>query len=230
MRTLLHKHRVCAVLFPRFLKVFARLCFVLLFSKLCYACFASRTSGLCSAIPSLQRTLLVYLRGVIHPFLRSSLNLSLFPFIFLFSSLRPSVFDPLSVKHNSISWVHHDGKALDPSPHSPQPYNAHLSSVWINSVICGDFAADVSMLAFPDPAHFLAGQLHQHLQAWIDLAGSISYPLSQTVLDWLENKVQVQRFFRHFKGNFKGKHFDSPSPPKRVFYIHFLWAFCRVYL
>ena len=129
-------------------------------------------------------------------------------------------FDPLSVKHNSISWVHHDGKALEPSPHSPQPYNAHLSSVWIDSVICGDFATDVSMLAFPDPAHFLAGQLHQHLQAWIDLAGSISYPLSQTVLDWLENKVQVQRFFRHFKGNFKCEHFDSPSPPKRVFYNH----------
>ena len=132
---------------------------------------------------------------------------------------RTDKFDPLSVKHNSISWVHHDGKALEPSPHSPQPYNTHLSSVWINSVISGDLAADVSMLTFPDPAHILAGQ-HQHLLACIDLAGSITYPLSQTVLAWLENKVQVQRFFGNFKGNFKGGHFDSSSPPKRVFCNH----------
>lgn len=65
------------------------------------------------------------------------------------------------------------------------------------------------MFTFPEPAHILAGQLHQYLLAWIDLAGSITYPLSQTVLAWLENKVQVQRFFRNFKGNF----FESSSPP-----------------
>ena len=58
MRALPHKHRVCAVLFPRFLKVFARLCFVLLFSQLCFACFASQTSGLCSAIPSVPKSCL----------------------------------------------------------------------------------------------------------------------------------------------------------------------------
>ena len=75
--------------------------------------------------------------------------------------------------------------ALEPRPHFPQPYNTHLSTVWINSVIRGDLAADVSMLTFPDPAHILAGQLHQHLLAGIDLAGSITYLLSQTVLAWL---------------------------------------------
>ena len=55
MRALPHKHWLCAVLFPRFLKVFARLCFVLLFSQLCFACFASQTSGLCSAFPSVPK-------------------------------------------------------------------------------------------------------------------------------------------------------------------------------
>lgn len=177
-----------------------------------------------------------------HPFLRSTLNLSPFLFFFFLVFLSPFIFqplskriklsyrvpdwertdsfDPLSIKYNSIHWVHHDGKALDPSPQSPQPYNAHLSSDWINSVIRGVFAADVTMLAFPDPATFLAGQLHDHLQAWIDLTGSTSYPLSQTVLDWLANKVQVHRYFKHFTGNFKGEQFDSPSPPKRVFYNH----------
>ena len=32
--------------------------------------------------------------------------------------------------------------------------------------------------------------------------------------------MQVQLFFRHFKGNFKGEHFDSASPPQRIFYNH----------
>ena len=102
-------------------------------------------------------------------------------------------FDPLSVKQHSISWVRHDGKSLQPGLQFPQPYNSHLASDWVDSVSRGDVSADVTMLAFPDPASFLAGQLHHQLN----------------VLDWLENKVQVQRYFRHFKGNFK-----------RIFYNH----------
>ncbi len=90
----------------------------------------------------------------------------------------------------------------------------------MDSVSRGDVLADVSMLAFPDPASFLAGQLHHHLKEWKHIADSVSSPLSRNVLDWLENKVQVQPYFRHFKGNFKGEHFDSTSPPQRIFYNH----------
>ena len=75
-------------------------------------------------------------------------------------------FDPLSVKQHSISWVRHDGKSLQPGLQSPQPYNSHLASDWVDSVSRGDVSADVTMLAFPDPASFLAGQLHHHLQEW----------------------------------------------------------------
>ena len=73
-------------------------------------------------------------------------------------------FDLLSVKQHSISWVRHDGKSLKPGLQSPQPYNSHLASDWVDSVSRGDVLADVTMLAFPDPASFLAGQLHHHLQ------------------------------------------------------------------
>jgi hypothetical protein len=34
------------------------------------------------------------------------------------------------------------------------------------------------------------------------------------VLDWLEHGVDVNKFFRHFKGNFKGRLFDSNIPHK----------------
>ena len=49
-------------------------------------------------------------------------------------------------------------------------------------------------------------------------------PLSQDVLGWLVNKVQVQLFFRHLKGNFKGEHFHSASPPQWIFYNQSLCA------
>lgn len=32
--------------------------------------------------------------------------------------------------------------------------------------------------------------------------------------------MQIQPFFRHLKGNFKGEHFDSASPPQQIFYNH----------
>ena len=129
-------------------------------------------------------------------------------------------FHPLFVKQNTISWVRHDGKPLQPGIQSPQPRNSHLASDWVESVSRGDVSADVSMLAFPDPAVFVAGRLHCHLQEWKSIAASSSSPLSRVVLDWLQDKVQVQPFFRHFKGNFKGEHFDSASPPQRIFYNH----------
>jgi hypothetical protein len=31
------------------------------------------------------------------------------------------------------------------------------------------------------------------------------------VLDWLEHGVDVNKFFRHFKGNFKGRHVNKAS-------------------
>ena len=55
LRVLPHKHRVCAVLFPRAapIKFVARLFCILLYSVIfCFACFASQTPGLGSAFPS----------------------------------------------------------------------------------------------------------------------------------------------------------------------------------
>ena len=53
LRVLPKKHRVCAVLLPRLpSSFFYMLEFILLYSAIfCFACFASPTSGLCSAFP-----------------------------------------------------------------------------------------------------------------------------------------------------------------------------------
>ena len=55
------------------------------------------------------------------------------------------LFGPLSVKRNSISWVHHDGKPLQPGIQSPQPRNSHPASDWVESFSSGDVSADVSI-------------------------------------------------------------------------------------
>lgn len=33
------------------------------------------------------------------------------------------------------------------------------------------------------------------------------------VLKWIKHGVDIHEVFHHFKGNFKGKHFDSDIPP-----------------
>ena len=118
---------------------------------------------------------------------------------------------------------------MQPGIQSPQPRNSHLASDWVESVSRGDVSADVSMLAFPDPAAFVAGQLHCHLQEWKSIAASSSSPLSRDVLNWLENKVQVQPFFRHFKGNFKRTFRLSLPTPADLLQSQVVCSFCEVY-
>ena len=57
-------------------------------------------------------------------------------------------FSPPSGKRDSILWVRHDGKPLQPGIQSPQLCNFLLASDWVESMFCGDVSADVSMLAF----------------------------------------------------------------------------------
>ena len=37
------------------------------------------------------------------------------------------------------------------------------------------------------------------------------------VLDWIKNKVSILPYFQHFKGSFKGEHYDSDRPSHKVF-------------
>ena len=105
----------------------------------------------------------------------------------------------LAVQPCAGSWVLHDGSTLDPSIQSSKPLNTYLPTNFIASVIQGSSKADVSMLAFPDPNHFSTGSLHAHVPAWSTLASEASsFPLEQSVLNWLTNKVRVECYFMHF--------------------------------
>ena len=67
----------------------------------------------------------------------------------------------------------------------------------------------MNLLTFPDPNEFLAGQLHKHCDQWLHIAASIHQELTRDVLDWIKNGVNVQHFFRHFRGSYRGENFDS---------------------
>lgn len=77
---------------------------------------------------------------------------------------------PLSVASITPHWVRHDGSGLDPTSNSPKSFNAYLSTTFVDSDMRVHALVNVTMLAFPDPSYFVAGQLHNHLSAWTDLA------------------------------------------------------------
>ena len=98
--------------------------------------------------------------------------------------------------------------------------HAHLHQPFIDSVSSGQCSADVRMLAFRDPSNFVAGGLHHNLAAWSTLASFLPPDQSVEILDWIDNKVDVYRYFSHFKGGFKGEWYDAPTPPQRMFQNH----------
>lgn len=65
-----------------------------------------------------------------------------------------------------------------------------------------------------DPDLFLSGQIHHHLSNWKDILVGTD---DKDILKWLINGVDATDFFRYFKGNFKGRFYDSDIPPNQYF-------------
>jgi hypothetical protein len=76
---------------------------------------------------------------------------------------------------------------------------------------------DVGLLPLRDPDHFVSGQIHNYLDEWKFILEKDINDDKSCVLDWLEHGVDVNKFFRHFKGNFKGRHFYYNIPHKQYF-------------
>lgn len=72
--------------------------------------------------------------------------------------------------------------------------------------------ASLEQLRFRDPECFKAGELHNYLSVWENLLRDIGNP-KVDLLDIIREGVRIERFFRPFKGNFKGRTFNSSVPP-----------------
>ena len=127
-----------------------------------------------------------------------------------------------------MSWVQFDGTLLP--GHRFAPNNSHLTTEFIESVQTGLRSATVSDLSFRDPSQFVAGGLHNHPQAWASVASFLPTDQSNEVLDWIYNKVDVSKYFCHFKGGFKGEWYDTDVPPTRAFVYHTTGSLVSSYL
>ncbi|XP_064647465.1 uncharacterized protein LOC135500149 [Lineus longissimus] len=122
-------------------------------------------------------------------------------------------FDPqraVASKHLSPQWTTLDGREPRLSTHQCPDFESV-----INDGVC----FDLNELPLRNPDHFVAGQVHQNLDQWREVIGHVSdtCPVSSQVLSWLTDGVNVDDFFRPFKGNFKGESFDSDTPPSRYY-------------
>ena len=73
--------------------------------------------------------------------------------------------------------------------------------------------ADLAQLLFRHPDFFHAGSVHEQVDFWEHLIASTTFPCRQVdLLQIIREEVRIDSFFRHFKGNFKGRHYDSPEP------------------
>ena len=74
---------------------------------------------------------------------------------------------------------------------------------------------DINLLSLRNPDFFVSGQIHENLVNWQAILGENDQ--SDEILKWLTNGVDVMEFFKHFKGNFKGRAYVSGAPPKQYF-------------
>ena len=90
--------------------------------------------------------------------------------------------------------------------------NLHISQDFIKAVLSGHALADVSTLAFRDPATFVAGSIHSHFSAWEQISSVAPYELTPKT---------CKNFFNLLKDNTKEKISIRLSLRKNVFPILF---------
>ena len=83
---------------------------------------------------------------------------------------------------------------------------------------CGnqrDFAETVleSNMCFLDTSYFIAGNVHNNVDLWEE----IILDKQSEAFDWIKNKVDINKFMTHFKGEFNGVVYDHSYPPPRIF-------------
>ena len=87
----------------------------------------------------------------------------------------------------------------------------------LQKVVQGDALGSVSELQFRDPDHFCAGELHNHVNRWEEIVGDFPSLQQARVVRWVREKVSVEEYFRPFRGNFKGRSYNSLRPPSVQF-------------
>lgn len=114
------------------------------------------------------------------------------------------VFDPtvIEVRGREPKWVDYRGTALQPPFRYPSA----------EEMVAGK-PFNLEDLACRDTDYYLTGGIHEHVEVWEKLGAT------EEIMNLVKNGVDVDKYFRDFKGNFKGKSYDNDSP-----------AACSIYL
>ncbi|CAG2201247.1 unnamed protein product [Mytilus edulis] len=116
-----------------------------------------------------------------------------------------SGFDPLNVTvREKLAWLTLKSRAPSLTNLSPRAEEVYYDNVLF----------DIDSLQLRDPDKFVSGQLHNCVSEWRLILDENAH---QDVVKWLEDGVDVGEFFRRFKGNFKGRNYDSEIPPRNYF-------------
>ena len=113
-----------------------------------------------------------------------------------------------------IQWVWSDGT---PAPGLEEMTNVVKVSSNLQRVLLGEHSTD-SEVVFRDPDMFVAGEIHNHVDAWNFVLQN--YHDKESILGYISGKVNILDFLRPFKGVFKGVQYDSPSPLKKALPNH----------
>ena len=116
-------------------------------------------------------------------------------------------FDPMKigVHKNSHLMVNHRGEAIQTLTSFPSGEDV------LN--LDGSYTFQLDELALHNPEEFQPGGIHKCISEWEKIC-----PLEESyVLDWLREGVDVTKYFTQFKGNFKGKAYNSETPPNASF-------------
>lgn len=115
-----------------------------------------------------------------------------------------SGFNPMNMNiSDQPAWITLEGRIASPATHSPRA----------EEVINGDLHFNINTLPIRDPSKFISGQIHSFVPEWECIMDKISSK-NNDVLKWIKNGVNVFDFFQSYKGNFKGKYYNSNVPPK----------------
>ena len=85
----------------------------------------------------------------------------------------------------------------------------------IDAVAQGTASAAAFDVWVRDPASFIAGEPHHHLDVWERL--SHRHPQRELIREWISNGISVKRFITPFKGQYRQETFNHIFPPNRYY-------------
>ena len=101
---------------------------------------------------------------------------------------------------------------MDQRPSSLPTYDPFKLVEYLSTGNCKARPDDVIIR---DSEYFVAGELHYHYKTWEHILRG--FHKRDEILRYIREGVSVHDFFQHFKGDFRGKTYDSDLPPKSFF-------------